>query len=168
MKHIVAPWRMAFIRKARHGHKCIFCGLKGRRHDARSRKMLYLYFGRTCFVMMNRYPYNNGHLMVVPYVHEENLAKLTPAAQQEMMKLTGESLRILKKALGCDGANCGMNMGKVAGAGIADHVHMHVVPRWTGDSNFFPIIADTKSMPEYLEKTFDRLKPHFDRLKSLK
>jgi ATP adenylyltransferase len=113
---------------------------------------------------MNKYPYNNGHLMVVPYIHKAGISDLGESVQREMIRLTGESVRILKKVLKCEGANCGMNIGRVAGAGIADHVHMHVVPRWMGDSNFMPIIGDAKSMPEYLEATFKKLKPEFQKL----
>ena len=114
--------------------------------------------------MMNKYPYNNGHLMVIPYAHKSEISDLNAGVQQELIYLTGESVRILKKVLRCAGANCGMNIGKVAGAGIANHVHMHVVPRWQGDSNFMPVIGNAKSMPEYLKTTYKRLKPEFDKL----
>lgn len=113
---------------------------------------------------MNKYPYNNGHLMIVPYAHKAEICNLSGDVQKEMIHLTGESVRILKKVLRCEGANCGMNIGKVAGAGIAGHVHMHVVPRWMGDSNFMPIIGNAKSMPEYLEATYKKLKPYFDKI----
>ena len=164
MKQLVAPWRMAFIKKARSGHECIFCKYQRKAQRKRARKNLLLYFGEHCFIMMNRYPYNNGHLMVAPYVHSGEISKFKPAVHEELMRLTGLSVKILKKALGCGGANCGINVGHVAGAGIAGHIHMHVVPRWLGDSNFFPVIADTKSMPEYLEETYDRLKPYFEKM----
>ena len=117
--------------------------------------------GKTCFVMMNRYPYNNGHLMIVPYKHAGDLSMLDRPTQAELIELTARSVKMLKKVLKCEGANCGMNIGHVAGAGIADHVHMHVVPRWRGDFNFLPVIGDTKSMPEYIETTFKKLKPYF-------
>ncbi len=154
MKYLWAPWRMKFIEKARDGGGCIFCKSKD----------LILYRGKHCFVMMNKYPYNNGHLMIVPYNHKSEILNLKPEVQHELIWLTGESVRILKKKLKCAGANLGMNLGKVAGAGIEGHLHMHVVPRWMGDSNFMPIIADTKSMPEYLEATYKKLKPEFQKL----
>jgi ATP adenylyltransferase len=111
--------------------------------------------------MMNKYPYNNGHMMIVPYSHKSEISDLTRDEQCEMMQLAGKSVKILKKVLKCAGANCGMNIGKAAGAGIAGHVHMHVIPRWQGDLNFLPVIADVKSMPEYIEETYKKLKPHF-------
>lgn len=154
MKHIWSPWRMKFIEKAKKGYRCIFC--------ENNKRNLVLFKGRCCFVMMNKYPYNNGHLMIVPYEHKAEILDLKPDTQKELINLTGQSVRILKKILKCDGANCGMNLGRVAGAGIAGHIHMHVVPRWQGDSNFMPVIADTKSMPEYLSKTYKKLKPEFD------
>lgn len=169
MKHIWSPWRMEFIKKAVKGHKCIFCSFKFQISDTKKKilldsKALVLYRGVHCYVLMNRYPYNNGHLMVVPYGHIAEICDLPADSQGEMMRLTGESVRILKTALKCEGANCGMNIGSVAGAGIDGHLHMHVVPRWKGDSNFLPVIGDTKSMPEYLKTTYAKLKPHFDRL----
>ena len=155
---------MKFIEDAHKGRGCVFCGRRRRKTEVGSRKNLILYFGEFCFVMMNKYPYNNGHLMVIPYAHKSEISDLNAGVQQELIYLTGESVRILKKVLRCAGANCGMNIGKVAGAGIANHVHMHVVPRWQGDSNFMPVIGNAKSMPEYLKTTYKRLKPEFDKL----
>jgi len=102
--------------------------------------------------------------MIVPYAHKSEILNLGTEVQRELIRLTGESVRILKKALKCAGANCGMNIGNVAGAGVAGHVHMHVVPRWLGDSNFMPVIGDVKSLPEYLGATSKRLRPYFDKL----
>lgn len=157
MKYLWSPWRMEFIEKAGKGRGCVFCKIQ-------SEKNLILHLGKHCFVMMNKYPYNNGHLMVIPYRHKGEISDLDSMAQQEMIHLTGKSVKILKKALKCAGANCGMNIGRAAGAGIEGHVHMHVVPRWVGDSSFMPIISGTKSMPEYLKTTYKRLKPEFDKL----
>lgn len=150
---------MEFIVKAGKGRGCVFC-----KAPNVSRKSLVIYLGTTCYVIMNRYPYNNGHLMIVPYKHAGELFELDAPTRNEMMDLTSRSVKILKKVLKCEGANCGMNLGNVAGAGIADHVHMHVVPRWKGDSNFMPVIGDVKSMPEHLEATYKRLKPEFDKI----
>lgn len=157
MKYIWSPWRMKFIERAIKGKgcACIFC---------KKRPEMVLHRGRYCYVLMNLYPYNNGHLMVVPVAHKPEISDLNLETQKELMFLTGESVKILKKVLKCAGANCGMNIGKIAGAGIAGHVHMHVVPRWTGDSNFMPVIAGAKSMPEYLEVTYKKLKPAFDKI----
>lgn len=172
---------MEFIEGARKGRGCIFCkcvaqdfspanisrpkGLRYRSSKASfATTSLVLYRGKYCFVMMNKYPYNNGHLMVVPYIHRSEILNLRSEIQQELIWLTGESVRILKKVLKCQGANCGMNIGNVAGAGIVGHVHMHVVPRWLGDSNFMPVIGNARSMPEYLSATFKKLKPEFDKL----
>lgn len=155
---------MEFIENARKGHGCVFCEFGVRSSKFEDKKRLILFCGKHSFIILNKYPYNNGHLMIVPYDHKAEICDLGGDVQKEMIYLTGESVRILKKVLRCEGANCGMNIGKVAGAGIAGHVHMHVVPRWVGDSNFMPIIGDTKSMPEYLEATFKKLKPEFDRL----
>lgn len=153
---------MEFIEKARKGRGCVFCEVI--KSGGRSKKGLILYRGRYCFVIMNKYPYNNGHLMIVPYAHKSEILNLGTEVQRELIRLTGESVRILKKALKCAGANCGMNIGNVAGAGVAGHVHMHVVPRWLGDSNFMPVIGDVKSLPEYLGATSKRLRPYFDKL----
>ena len=155
---------MEFIEKARKGRGCIFCKIRNSKFEIRNKKNLILYFGKHCFVMMNKYPYNNGHLMVIPHQHKGEIGEMDAATQHELMFLTGKSVKILKKALKCAGANCGMNIGLAAGAGIVGHVHMHVVPRWVGDSSFMPIISGTKSMPEYLKTTYKRLKPEFDRL----
>lgn len=149
---------MEFIEKAREGHGCIFCKFR------KGKSSGILYSGRYCFIMMNKYPYNNGHMMIIPYSHKSEISDLTSNEQCEMIRLTGQAVKILKKVLKCAGANCGMNIGRVAGAGIAGHVHMHVVPRWKGDFNFLPVIADVKSMPEYIEDTYKKLKPYFAKI----
>jgi len=155
---------MEFIENARREKGCVFCKIAKQKKNPEKKGDLVLYRGVTCFVLMNRYPYNNGHLMVIPYDHIAELGDLEELTMLEMMWLTGKSVAILKKALKCQGANCGANIGSVAGAGIAGHVHMHVVPRWAGDSNFMPVVGNAKSMPEYLKATFKRLKPHFDKI----
>lgn len=162
MDHLWAPWRMQFIRELReYRGGCVFCEL-GVPGDDRER--LVLHRGKFCFVLMNKYPYNNGHVMIIPYRHTGVLADLNPEEHLEMMKLCSESIEVMKKTIEAEGFNCGINVGKVAGAGIDDHVHMHVVPRWNGDNNFMPVIADTRSMPEYLLETYDRLAGGFKSL----
>lgn len=154
MERLWAPWRMQFIEELRERSSCIFCelALPG---DDKSR--LVLHRGKTCFVLMNRFPYNNGHLMVIPFKHVGELSLLSAPEHAEMMELSAKSVEVMRASIGAEGFNLGVNIGKVAGAGILDHVHMHVVPRWVGDANFLPIISDTRSMPEYLEATYDRL-----------
>lgn len=138
---------------------CIFCDKPRERND---RKNLILHRGSTCYIIMNRYPYNNGHLLVLPYRHLSEFESLNAEERSELMDLLSLSTRVLA-VFSPDGFNIGMNIGRVAGAGIEDHLHFHVVPRWEGDNNFMPVIGDVRVIPEYLEKTYDKLK---ERLKS--
>jgi ATP adenylyltransferase len=116
-------------------------------------------------VTLNRYPYNNGHLMVLPYAHVASLEDLDPPTLTELMLLTNRGLAVLRMAYQPDGFNIGVNLGRAAGAGIADHVHIHIVPRWNADTNFMPIISETRVIPETLDQTYARLRPLFDKLK---
>jgi len=138
---------------------CIFCDKAAEARDAEN---LILLRGRSCFVMMNRYPYNNGHLMIAPYVHVDSPTRLPPEAQQEMMALVNICVEVLQEAMSPHGFNVGMNLGASAGAGIKDHIHMHVVPRWVGDTNFMPVLAETHVIVEALEQSYAKLKPLFD------
>ncbi len=157
MKQLWTPWRMAYL--TGEGNKpvegCIFC-LKIAAGDDAGEHVVYR--GQSAFVTLNRYPYNNGHLMVVPYSHVASFEALDDAAQAEVMHLLNHSLAALRKALRPDGFNIGANVGSVAGAGVADHVHLHVVPRWAGDTNFMPILSDTRVIPESLDQTYAKLK----------
>jgi ATP adenylyltransferase len=137
---------------------CIFCEKPKEKKD---RDNLILYRGKRCFVILNAYPYNNGHLMVVPYTHTGDFTGLKPGELTEMMTTMQQSITILKDKLNPDGFNWGANMGRGAGAGITDHVHIHVVPRWTGDTNYMPVIGSTKIISECLEETYDCLVPVF-------
>lgn len=162
MEQLWAPWRMQFIQELRDkGSGCVFCELAQKGDD---RERLVLHRGKCCFVLMNRFPYNNGHLLIIPYRHLGALSALEAKEHAEMMQLCAASVDIMGRLLEAEGFNCGINLGKSAGAGIVDHVHMHVVPRWCGDSNFLPVIGDTRSMPEYLAATYDRLRPGFESL----
>jgi len=152
-----APWRMAYIGGARR-EGCLFCDVP--KADA-DRPNLLLQRGPLTYVVMNLYPYNNGHLMIVPYRHCADLAQLSPEESLEIMQAAQRSTRVLQRAFGAEGFNIGFNLGKAAGAGIAEHVHMHVVPRWVGDTNFMPVLTDTKVMPDYLEATYAKLVPLF-------
>ncbi|MEO8033712.1 MAG: HIT domain-containing protein [Acidobacteriota bacterium] len=138
---------------------CIFCSAA---ESADPRSTLTLYRTPRALVMLNRYPYTNGHLMVAPIAHEARLFDSTDASLKALIRLTAEAQRILSDVYHPDGFNVGMNFGQVAGAGVADHYHMHVVPRWSGDANFMTVTARTRLVPEELDVTMDRLQPHFD------
>ncbi len=153
MQPLWAPWRAEFIlEKKTKG--CIFCLLPKKKND---RENLIVYRGKKAFIILNKYPYNNGHLMIVPNLHTANLGKLDAKTQAEMFRLTDFSIEVLREAMGAQGHNVGMNLGLAAGAGILDHLHIHVVPRWMGDTNFMPVLASNKVMIEYLHQTYDRL-----------
>lgn len=156
MKHLWAPWRMDYILKEKE-EGCFFC-LHLKRHQ--DRETLILHRGQKAFVMMNKYPYNNGHLMIVPYRHCKDLESLRPSELMELFKLVQLSLQILKTALSPQGFNIGINIGKAGGAG-EDHLHVHIVPRWAGDTNFMPILGETKVVPEYLANTYQKLRSAF-------
>lgn len=137
---------------------CVFCKvLRG----IPSYKNLILYRGRLSYIVMNKYPYNSGHLMVIPNRHESEFTRLTHAEHAEMGELLSQSLAVLGKTMLPHGFNIGMNLGQVAGAGIRDHLHYHVVPRWQGDSNFMPVLADIRMVYEHMEETYDKLKRCF-------
>lgn len=161
METLWAPWRLDFILSEKP-KGCVFCTLPAETTD---KDNLILWRGEHTYVIMNRYPYNSGHLMVVLNKHTDSLHGLTKGEQSELIWATGECVRILKSTLGAHACNCGMNLGHDAGAGIVGHLHMHAVPRWQGDTNFFPVIANTKSLPEYLAKTYEKLHPAFQNLK---
>jgi len=153
-----APWRMAFIAGPREDG-CFLCraALPGG-DDAEN---LVLWRGRLAFVIMNRFPYASGHLMVTPYRHGGTLPDLSPDEAADMLGLAGRCTRVLAAAFAAEGFNLGFNLGKVAGAGVVDHLHLHVVPRWVGDTNFLPVLGDTRVVPEYLATTFRKLAPYF-------
>jgi ATP adenylyltransferase len=144
---------MEYIEKD-NDDKCIFCERAERERD---REDLVVLRGRHAFVMMNRYPYTTGHLMVAPYRHVGRLSDLTPEEACEIMDLLGWSERILRDAINPHGFNVGMNIGRCAGAGFPNHIHVHVVPRWEGDSNFMPVLSETKVLPEILTDTYEKI-----------
>lgn len=159
MKQIWAPWRIEFIKeKKRRG--CVFCTLPKQKKD---RPNLIVHRGESAFVILNKYPYNNGHLMVVPRQHTADLKKLDDKTVLETHRLVTLSIEALKKTMGAQGFNLGLNFSRAAGAGIEDHLHTHVVPRWVGDTNFMPILSDSKVMIEYLHETYDRLFSYFQK-----
>jgi ATP adenylyltransferase len=141
------------------GDGCIFCDLPAAGDDQAN---LILGRGELVFALLNRFPYNPGHLMVAPYRHVGDYAELTADELTELMALTQTGVRALRAASEPHGFNLGMNLGTVAGAGIADHAHMHLIPRWGGDTNFMPIVGQTRVLPELLAETWTKLRPHFD------
>ena len=153
-----APWRLAYIEKASTGpgdEGCIFVELPKQADD---RKNLILYRGKTAFVMLNAFPYTNGHLMVAPYRHTADLSGLTDEELLEINQLVAKSLDWIKKAYNPEGFNIGVNLGRAAGAGIPDHIHWHIVPRWGGDTNFMTTVGETRVLPQSLDDSWERLK----------
>ncbi|MGC9359453.1 MAG: HIT family protein [Anaerolineae bacterium] len=161
MKRLWSPWRMAYV-SAEKQAGCVFCEIQ--KENGSDQEALILYRGEHTMVVMNKYPYTNGHLMVVPYLHTDTPTALDDDALLEMIKLVNESIIILRQTLRADGFNVGMNLGASAGAGIEQHIHMHIVPRWTGDTNFMSVFSDTRVISEALDDSYCRLKPHFDAL----
>ncbi len=149
------PWRMAYLTGDRH-EGCVLCD-KPRAPQSEDRANLVLHRSALCYVVLNLYPYNTGHVMVVPYRHASSLDELDADTRSALMALAEMAVRVVRRAYAPAGFNLGMNIGKVAGAGIADHVHLHVVPRWDGDTNYMPVLGATKVLPETLETTYDRL-----------
>jgi ATP adenylyltransferase len=162
MQHLWAPWRMEFIKGPRPAG-CFLCEAAAA-DPADDADHLVLARSELALAMLNRYPYNNGHLMIAPKAHLANLEELPPAMANAVMALTQRALRVLRAVLSPQGFNLGINAGKIAGAGVADHVHQHVVPRWDGDTNFMPVTADTKVLNESLTASYQALRAGFDRL----
>ncbi len=155
-KILWTPWRLDFILGAKQPD-CVLCQ-KIHAEPAQDANNLVLYRGEHCAVILNLYPYSTGHLMVLPYLHTSNFVELEAATLSELGDLTRRGVALLKQTHRPDGLNLGMNLGKVAGAGIDDHLHQHIVPRWNGDNNFMPVLGQTRLMPELLEDTFAKLK----------
>lgn len=152
MDRLYAPWRIAYIEQPQKLNTsetgCVFCDAATSTDDVAN---LIVHRGESAFVILNKFPYNNGHLMVVPYQHIAKLTELSEAATAELLALAKAAQAALDKAMHPQGYNLGMNLGTAAGAGIADHLHLHVVPRWNGDTNFMPVLTDVKVMPDSLE-----------------
>lgn len=161
MRQLWAPWRMAYIDQDSKEAGCIFCS-KFQSRDRRENLLLAL--TRHSMVMLNKYPYNNGHLLLAPKRHEKNLSDLSLEEYGDLSEALRQSIDIIRKILSPGGINLGMNLGKCAGAGIEDHLHWHVVPRWEGDTNFMPVVGETRVMPQHLLDSYDRLQPHFESL----
>jgi len=151
-----APWRIEFIRGEKD-NKCFLCDNEQKNPDSEE-EALIIYRGKTCFVIVNRFPYNSGHMMVSPYRHIGDIEKLTVEERHELMDLSVNCKKVLQAAMSPDAFNMGLNLGNAAGAGLADHIHMHIVPRWNGDTNFMPVLTNTRCVPEALEETAELLR----------
>ena len=156
-KVVWAPWRMTYIMSEKAAG-CIFCDKPRQQRDAEN---YILWRGATAFVMLNLYPYNNGHLMVVPHAHVASLTELTAPQRAEILDLTATCEGILFQALHPDGFNIGMNLGAAAGAGIAEHLHLHIVPRWAGDTNYMTVVGEIRIIPQHIDHTYQLLVPYF-------
>jgi len=158
MKNLWAPWRMEYILSEKP-KECIFCT---KPKETTDRENLILYRGKDAFVIMNKYPYNNGHLMVVPYLHTSSFDGLTNKELHALMEMTRFTVDCLRNAFKPEGFNIGINIGVVAGAGIEEHLHIHIVPRWGGDSNFMAVTTEIRVIPEHILETYDKLRPFFN------
>lgn len=154
MDYLWCPWRMEYIQSDKHLEGCVFCVELSRPDGAEN---LIIYRGQRAFVILNRYPYTSGHLMIVPFDHSASLDDLDPETRAEIMELTATAMVVLRQIYRPGGFNIGVNIGAAAGAGVLDHVHLHVVPRWNGDTNFMSSLADTRVLPEALEDTYVRV-----------
>ena len=155
---IWAPWRLAYVKDASKDTECIFCAKPAEENDEET---FIVHRGDRCFVILNTFPYTNGHLMVAPFEHIAKLQELDPDTVAEVMALAGRAMQIVDDAYGPEGYNVGFNQGRIAGAGFDAHIHMHVVPRWAGDTNYMPVLADTRVMPQTLEQSYEMLKKGF-------
>jgi len=156
MDYLWSPWRFRYLSEGPKNDRCIFCE-RAAGEAAQDREHLILHRARRNFVLLNLFPYTTGHTMIAPYVHAANLTDLDPATLTEMMTLAQKTQEALQSIYHPQGYNLGMNLGKCAGAGVADHLHLHLLPRWTGDSNFMTVIGETRVQPEELLTTYDKL-----------
>jgi ATP adenylyltransferase len=161
MKVLWAPWRMEYIHSDNRDNLCIFCPGDDRGKD---KGRLILFVGSLTLVMMNKYPYVNGHLLVAPIRHLSEMEALSHDEALDLLLMVQRSIRILKKTMNPNGFNVGLNLGHVAGAGIEEHIHFHIVPRWHGDTNYMTVVGDVRVIPEHITETYGKLKPHFDNI----
>lgn len=161
-KPLWAPWRIEFIRAPKE-ERCFLCGNETAQQGSIEENLI-VYRGKNAFVILNRFPYNSGHLMIAPYRHIGDIAELTTEEQHEIMDLCVYSKTVLQRLLYPHGFNIGFNLGTAAGAGLADHLHLHIVPRWNGDTNFMPVIGDTRCVPEALNDTAILIRENWDKI----
>lgn len=159
MNYLWAPWRMEYIESDKEEDGCVFCNVQAKADSAEN---LIAHRGEKAYVILNRYPYTSGHLMVVPFDHKPNLEKLDAGTRAEMMELTTRCMTVLRKIYNPQAFNMGANIGEAAGAGVKAHVHIHIVPRWKGDTNFMSTLGETRVLPEALEDTYQRVKNGFE------
>ncbi|GJQ24078.1 MAG: HIT domain-containing protein [Planctomycetia bacterium] len=157
MKNLWAPWRITYIQEHPKDNGCFLCNSFLDNHDE---KHLIVVRRKECFCILNKYPYNSGHLMIVPNQHKPDISDLTDHEMLEIMRLTRDMKKLLATMMNPDGFNLGVNLGKSAGAGLVGHFHLHIVPRWDGDTNFMPVISDTKVIPQSLEDIYREFKKH--------
>jgi ATP adenylyltransferase len=158
MNHIWSPWRMEYIENSTKVDGCVFCLAQELEESAQN---LVAYRGKQAYVILNRYPYTSGHLMVVPFDHKPNLEELDAQTRAEMMELSSRCMTVLRKIYHPEAFNMGANIGEAAGAGVKHHVHIHIVPRWAGDTNFMSTVGNTRVLPEALERTYERVRHAF-------
>ncbi len=161
MKVLWAPWRMEYILSNDKAEECILCPGTDRSRDA---ERLILHVGPKSLVIMNKYPYINGHLLVAPVRHIGGIEDLTDEEMLDTMNMVRRAVGILKEHMGPDGFNVGLNLGQVAGAGLEAHLHFHIVPRWNGDTNFMSVLGDVRVIPQHIRETYSQLRPYFERL----
>lgn len=159
MKRIWAPWRMEYILNSRK-KGCFLCDICRKDKDEQN---FVLKRGKSVFLLLNKYPYNNGHLMIAPYKHVDTLESLNANEMSEMMQMASTACKALRKSLNPDGFNLGLNIGAAAGAGLRDHIHLHIVPRWEGDTNFMPVLGDVKIIPQTLDELWRKLRKEISR-----
>jgi len=160
MDHLWSPWRMEYITNNNKEEGCVFCTAQEMQDSAEN---LILHRGERSYVIINRYPYTSGHLMVIPFQHVPNLEDLDPETRAEMMELTSQCTTVLRNIYRPQGFNVGVNIGEAAGAGVVGHVHIHIVPRWKGDTNFMSSVGQTRVIPEALEDTYERVIKEFSK-----
>ncbi len=160
MKHLWSPWRMNYIENSKKELGCVFCNAQAQTDSAEN---LIAFRGVNAYVILNRYPYTSGHLMVIPFSHLPNLEELTSETRAEMMELTSRCTTILREVYRTQSFNVGVNIGEAAGAGVLGHVHIHIVPRWAGDTNFMSSVGETRVLPEALEDTYQRIRQAFEK-----
>jgi ATP adenylyltransferase len=160
VERLYTPWRLSYVTSQTESPGCVLCRARDGQDGA---ERLVVYAGESCFVLMNLYPYTGGHAMVTTRRHIGSLAEATAAELAEMMDLARRLEAALREAYRPDGLNLGMNLGRAAGAGVEDHIHLHVVPRWSGDTSFMTVVSDTRVIPEDPEQSCRRLRPHFAR-----
>jgi ATP adenylyltransferase len=158
MDFLFTPWRYAYIAAPHTGNSCVFCGIAQSQNDAQN---YVIHRAKYCFIVLNAFPYTSGHVMVVPYDHLDELQKLPAPAAEEMISLTQRLEGVFRELYRPDGINLGMNLGKAAGAGVAGHIHMHILPRWFGDVNFMSSVGETRVLPEDLPTTYKRIREKF-------